>query len=173
MSLRAARQLGAPLMPHGQLAYDIDPHGTPTGAHEAPRLPIRNSFLWRIFACAGCLGCCTFMVTCVVLAVTVKNLDVRARDVIDGAPLLAHAHVTLDGTTATRLPWLRTPQMHGFARLRESRASDNSESEIEALRHAFPDWYDAEKRLDVERAVVSLALAVAFIEHEGARARSP
>ena len=110
------------------------------------------------------------MVACVVLAVTVKTWTCAR-----GTSLTAHCSsrtriATLDGTTATRLPWLRTPQMHGFARLRESRASDNSESEIEARDTRFKDWRRRRETAGRRASGGRPALAVAFIEHGGARA---
>ena len=137
--------------------------------HEAPRLPQRGSWMSRMLVGVVVMLCCGLMVLCIALAVAVGGYKIEQRGggLLDGTPLFAHAHLTVDTAASPppparellRLPSRIANQLH---RIRQIEILDGQLDEA-SLRRVFPHWWDTDGALQSAVAMADVVTALAHL----------
>lgn len=158
-----------PRMPtHLQLPLYAEEPIDQNHGHEAPRLPQRGSWMSRVLVGVVVLLCCGLMILCTALAFAVGGykMEQRGGGLLDGAPLFAHAHLTVDTAASPSPPareLLRLPnhianQLH---RIRQIEILDGQLDEA-SLKHIFPYWWDTDGTL---KGAVAMADVMTTLAH--------
>ena len=135
--------------------------------HDAPRLPQRGSWMSRVLVGVVVLLCCGLMILCMALAVAVSGYKIEQRSgLLDGAPLFAHAHLTVDTTASPPPPSLRSAKLpshiaNQLHRIRQLEILDGELTEAN-LKHIFPYWWHTDGSF---KAAVAMADVVTTLSH--------
>ena len=147
--------------------YAAEPLLDQNHGHEAPRLPHRGSCMSRLLVGVIVLLCCGLMVLCMALAVAVSGYRSEQRSgLLEGVPLFAYAHLTVDTTAPSPPPSLRVAKLptHTANQLRRVQQLQMLDGELtEAnLKHVFPYWWHTNGSFE---AAIAMADVVTMLSH--------